>query len=97
MPVNELENLISSCVKSALRYPPVQQSKERLLTEQQAADFLEIPEPTLQALIQKCEIPIRTKGKRCYFSQQDLLAWKSASELYGNDLTLNHKSGGSNG
>ncbi len=67
MPVNELENLISSCVKSALRYPPVQQSKERLLTEQQAADFLEIPEPALQA------------------------------ELYGNDLTLNHKSGGSNG
>jgi len=80
LPIEELQGIIFDCVKNALRYPPIQEKKERLLTEQQAAIFLNIPDATLQALINKCEIPIRTKGKRCYFSQTDLEGWQLNSE-----------------
>jgi hypothetical protein len=80
MPVEELQSIITNCVKDCLKYPPVQERKETLLTEQQAASFLNIPDATLQALINKCEIPIRIKGKRCYFSIKDLEAWQLQAE-----------------
>lgn len=76
IPLVELEDMISKAVKEALRYPPVQESKEPLLTEHQAAIFLNIPYLTLHELIKKCEIPIRTKGRRCYFSKEDLELWQ---------------------
>lgn len=77
IPIAELEDIIARCVKDALRYPPIQESKEPLLSEQQAAIFLDIPHITLHELIKKCEIPIRTKGRRCYFAKEDLEYWKS--------------------
>lgn len=86
IPITELEDMIAKCVKEALRYPPVQESKEPLLTEHQAAQFLDIPLVTLHTLIKKCEIPIRTKGRRCYFSKEDLELWQLRKKqiTYGN-------------
>lgn len=54
----------------------VSAQKEKLLTEQEAAVLLQIPEEILQALIFNCEIPLRAKGRRCYFSKTDLEVWK---------------------
>ena len=54
--------------------------KEKLLTEQEAANLLQIPESILQALIFSCEIPLRAKGRRCYFSKSDLEAWKQLNK-----------------
>ena len=79
VPIDEFQSMLADCVLSCLKYPPIQATKEAFLTEQQAAIYLDIPDATLQALIKKCEIPIRVKAKRCYFSQQDLERWKGNS------------------
>lgn len=80
LPVNELQSIITKCVKDCLKYPPIQERKEKLLTEVQTAALLRIPISTLKALINNGDIPIRIRAKQCYFSKSDLDLWRQDTE-----------------
>lgn len=49
--------------------------QDELLTIQQAADILKLSVPTIYGLVSRAEIPHSKKGKRLYFSKQELLDW----------------------
>ena len=46
-----------------------------LLTIQQAAELISLSVPTIYGLVSRSEIPVSKKGKRLYFSKQELLDW----------------------
>lgn len=46
---------------------------EKLLTIQEASDFLKLTVPTIYGLTSRHELPFMKKGKRLYFSQNELL------------------------
>lgn len=52
---------------------PIEQ--DRLLTIQQAAEFLNLAVPTLYSYVHNSHIPVSKRGKRLYFSRQELLQW----------------------
>lgn len=80
--LNELEALIQNSVERALRRLPKETSSqpepEQLLTIQQAGEFLKLKVPTLYGLVQRAEIPVCKRGKRLYFSKQELIEWIKA-------------------
>lgn len=47
----------------------------QLLTVQQAADLLNLSVPTIYGLVSRMEIPVSKKGKRLYFSKEELADW----------------------
>ena len=55
-----------------------QPEPEQLLTIQQAGEFLKLKVPTLYGLVQRAEIPVCKRGKRLYFSKQELIEWIKA-------------------
>lgn len=48
---------------------------DQLLTIQQAGEFLNLSVPTLYGYVQRAEIPVNKRGKRLYFSKQELFDW----------------------
>lgn len=48
---------------------------DQLLTIQQAGEFVNLSVPTLYSKVQRSEIPVSKKGKRLYFSKQELTEW----------------------
>lgn len=48
---------------------------DQLLTIQQAADFLHLSVPTLYSKVSKRELPNMKRGKRLYFSQNELVEY----------------------
>jgi len=48
---------------------------EQLLTIQQAGEILNLSVPTLYGYVHRAEIPVCKRGKRLYFSKQELLEW----------------------
>ncbi|MFC5409118.1 helix-turn-helix domain-containing protein [Larkinella bovis] len=73
-------------LKHAPALPP-STSFEELLTVEQAARLLKLTPPTIYGLVYERKIPYSKRGKRLYFSQQELLDWvksgrqKTAGEL----------------
>ena len=59
------------------KYPPQIQIEE-LLTIQQAGELLNLSIPTIYGLVSRCSIPVNKKGKRLYFSKQELIDWVRA-------------------
>lgn len=55
--------------------PAQPEEKDELLTIQQAGELLKLSVPTIYGLVSRAEIPHSKKGKRLYFSKQELLAW----------------------
>jgi excisionase family DNA binding protein len=49
-----------------------------LLTIQQAALFLKLSVPTLYSLVSRSSLPVSKRGKRLYFSKQELTDWIKA-------------------
>lgn len=45
------------------------------LSVQEAAELLKLSVATVYALVQKAAIPVSKRGKRLYFSKQELLEW----------------------
>jgi excisionase family DNA binding protein len=80
--LNELEALIQNSVEKALRQQPKetgnQPEPEMLLTIQEAGEFLKLKVPTLYGLVQRATIPVCKRGKRLYFSKQELTEWIKA-------------------
>jgi len=52
-----------------------QPEADQLLTIQQAGELLNLSVPTLYGLVSRSEIPVSKRGKRLYFSKQELLLW----------------------
>lgn len=66
----ELETYFTSSVKTTS-----QPEADKLLTIQQAADFLYLSVPTIYGLVSKSQIPCMKRGKRLYFSKDELASW----------------------
>ena len=52
-----------------------QPESDKLLTIQEAGELLKLSVPTLYGYVSKKEIPFSKKGKRLYFSKQQLFDW----------------------
>lgn len=52
---------------------------DQLLTIQQTGSLLSLSVPTLYSYVQRNEIPFCKRGKRLYFSKNDLTNWVKAS------------------
>jgi excisionase family DNA binding protein len=48
---------------------------EQLLTIQEAAEFLRLTVPTMYSKVSKGELPVMKRGKRLYFSRNELLEY----------------------
>jgi len=56
-------------------YLEARQEPDQLLTIQQVAEFLSLSVPTIYGLVSKSEIPCMKKGKRLYFSKDEITNW----------------------
>lgn len=54
--------------------PPIEQP-EKLLTVQEAAQFLNLTVPTIYSKVSKGELPVMKRSKRLYFSSTELLEY----------------------
>ena len=52
-----------------------QPDSDQLLTIQQAGELVNLSVPTLYGHVQRAAIPVCKKGKRLYFSKQELTEW----------------------
>lgn len=60
---------------------------DQLLTISQAAEFLKLSVPTIYGKVSKNTIPFMKRGKRLYFTQQELLAYiKEGSSKSDQDI-----------
>lgn len=85
----ELETLIENSVKKILNSQKndSQNETDQLLTIQQAAEFITLSVPTIYSLVSKAGIPVSKKGKRLYFSKQELTEWiKSGRKKTVNEI-----------
>ncbi len=49
--------------------------EDKLLTIREAAEILHLSIPTVYGLVQRAEVPVCKRGKRLYFSKQELVSW----------------------
>ena len=54
---------------------PTQQATDQLLTIAQVAEFLSLSVPTVYGLVSRSVIPCMKKGKRLYFSKDEISDW----------------------
>jgi len=52
-----------------------QPEADKLLTIKQAAEIIHLSVPTIYGLVQRSEVPVCKRGKRLYFSKQELTTW----------------------
>jgi excisionase family DNA binding protein len=86
----ELIRLIDSSIRKVLNERidhGMSQDKDKILTVQEASEFLNLAKQTLYGFTSKNEIPFLKKGKKLYFRKSDLEEWlqegkkKSRSEI----------------
>jgi excisionase family DNA binding protein len=86
----EFQSLIEDSVRKALSHHTTDRSQpeaDKLMTIEQAAAFLSLSVPTLYTQTSKAIIPCMKKGKRLYFSKDELTDWikqgrkQSSSEI----------------
>lgn len=65
--LNTIENLLINQTN--------QPETDQLLTIQQAGELIKLTVPTLYGYVRRNEIPFSKKGKRLYFSKQELTDW----------------------
>lgn len=64
-----------------------QQAKEpteKLLTVQQAAEFLKLSVQTMYSKVSRGELPVMKRGKRLYFSEKELIEYLKAGRKKSN-------------
>jgi excisionase family DNA binding protein len=74
---NELKDLVKDAVSDYFNDNPSKSGTvdHNLMTIAEAASFLNVSIPTLYAKTSQKRIPFHKKGKRLYFSKNDLIAW----------------------
>lgn len=81
MSKSDFQDLITESVNACFKRQCPQQIEESnnegedLLNIQQAAALISLSVPTVYGLVSRANIPAFKKGKRLYFSKQELLAW----------------------
>jgi excisionase family DNA binding protein len=94
--LSNIENLLLDLKHSSLDYKS-HSEEDQLLTIHQAAELLSLAVPTLYSLVSKSEIPVNKRGKRLYFSRQELTNWvktgrkKTAAEINAEAQSYLHK------
>jgi predicted DNA-binding transcriptional regulator AlpA len=80
MTSSELETLISNSVKKAFEenIPTTHTIEDQLLNIKQASTIISLSVPTIYSLVSKAQIPVSKRGKRLYFSKQELTDWIKA-------------------
>lgn len=80
--LSNLENLILD-----LKHQPKDSSMpdEKLLTIEQAADFLSLTKPTIYNMVSRGELPSMKRSKRLYFSREDLISYVKQGRRKTND------------
>jgi excisionase family DNA binding protein len=74
----ELEDLIESSLKRLipLQYTDNQlHTRNQLLNISQVAEYLSLSVPTIYGLVSKSQIPSMKRGKRLYFSLDEITEW----------------------
>jgi excisionase family DNA binding protein len=69
---DKLENIERLLIAKSEEHQP---EADQLLTIQQAAELITLSVPTIYGLVSRSEIPVSKKGKRLYFSRQELTDW----------------------
>lgn len=72
---NKLENIERLLLEKSKEPQP---EADEFLTVSQAAEILNLSVPTIYGLTQRAEIPVCKRGKRLYFSKQELTNWIKA-------------------
>ena len=65
--LNSIENLLLNQTS--------QSESDQLLSIQQAGELIKLSVPTIYGYVSRNEIPFSKKGKRLYFSKQELFHW----------------------
>jgi excisionase family DNA binding protein len=73
--VGQLIDKLNTIERLLLKPPTAQPEGDTLLNIQQAAEVLCLSVPTIYGLVHKAEIPSCKRGKRLYFSKQELIKW----------------------
>lgn len=72
--LSNIENLLLD-LKHGELIQSTQPHPDKLLTVQEAAEFLNIAVPTIYSKVSLRELPHHKRGKRLYFSLDDLIAY----------------------
>ena len=91
--LSELENLITKSVQAAMKENHLLQGddREKLLSVQEAAKFLNLATPTIYSMTSRGELPfLKPAGtKRVYFKKQDLVSWLEDGRRLTNKEAIN--------
>lgn len=60
-------------------------TEEQLLTITEASKLLNLSVATIYSKVSRNEIPVCKKGKRLYFSKQELTAWIHSGKIHTNE------------
>lgn len=89
VPLSKLEPIFKRWIKEAqteiqpTKVEPTEQP-ERLLTVYDAAEFLSLTVPTIYSKVSKGELPVMKRGKRLYFSANELMEYLKAGRKKSN-------------
>lgn len=76
--IEELEEIITKAINSAFKkVGGISQviEQDRILTIDEAAEFLSLSRATIYDLTSRSAIPFLKKRRRLYFSKEDLITW----------------------
>lgn len=86
--VNQLHEQLTNIERLLLQRGNETPEPDQLLTIQQAGQLLNLSVPTLYGYVQRAEIPVCKRGKRLYFSKQELTDWiKAGRKLTREEIT----------
>jgi len=78
-----IEKLLLDLKNNPKTVEPTEQP-ERLLTVYDAAEFLNLTVPTIYSKVSKGELPVMKRGKRLYFSANELMEYLKAGRKKSN-------------
>jgi excisionase family DNA binding protein len=76
--IHELETIIEETLKRILadyKTESLSKKNDEFLTIKEAAEYLKIVVPTIYGLVSRSSIPFMKRGKRLYFSKDELNKW----------------------
>jgi len=90
--LSNIETLLLD-IKHQPKWVESEKLQEKLLSVQEAAEFLNLTVPTIYSKVSKCELPVMKRSKRLYFSRDELVNYvkqgrkKTIDEIEGQDLS----------
>lgn len=95
--ISTLHDKVDSIKDLLLKSKPAQSPETSdLMTVEQAAIFLSLSVPTIYTKVSRKELPVNKRGKRLYFSKEELCAWIKAGKKATRPESHNNVDSGSN-